>query len=807
MDLSLFFGLPPLPLLIAFMASAGLLALFFVFWYRRESRRADYREKVSLEGKSPKWIEKKAAELVKIEAFRLAGDLYAHQGKWPEAAGLYRKGGDFVKAAEAFISAGRPAEAAAALLENKDYERAAQLFIENGAQAEAARALLTAGETVRAAQLFERAGLPERAAEIFSEQGLYRRAAEMFRKKGMSGPAADALWRCQLQERGRLPAEVTEADSMPLRLLARQAGEMFREAGRLDEAAEAFAAGGWSRERAETLKLDGKTGEAAEAFLEAGELEPAAEAFAAAGDERRAARLRAELHLAAGHEREAAGFLETAGEWARAAELRRKFGQWADAGRCFEAGGDFALSAEMYEKAEDFARAAECRSRAGDHRAAAVLYGRAGNPGAQAEALEKAGEFVAAGANYFERGLLDKAITVLQQVEADAPDYPVASLLLGQIFREKGILELAHQYFRRSIKDQELSRGNLESYYQLALTAERMGKTEEAAGVYEKILALDFHFKDVADRINALRSSRTQVETPSAPTSYDATVSGGRPISGGTPAPRPAIDPNMIGHYQKMSELGRGGMGIVYKAKDTTLERTVALKMLPSNLKDHPQAVKNFQREARSAAQLSHPHIVTIYELGEYEGNYYIAMEYVEGQTIKDILNRDGKMPLRAVLLVAGQVCRALEYAHDRRIVHRDIKCSNIMWTPDRQVKLMDFGLAKMIEEVKGYQTIASGTPYYMSPEQVLGRNIDHRTDLYSLGVTLFEMSTGRLPFHHGDASYHHVHTPPPAAITVNPTMPEALSNIILKLMQKNPDDRYPNARELFNALRQVTVT
>jgi serine/threonine protein kinase len=112
-----------------------------------------------------------------------------------------------------------------------------------------------------------------------------------------------------------------------------------------------------------------------------------------------------------------------------------------------------------------------------------------------------------------------------------------------------------------------------------------------------------------------------------------------------------------------------------------------------------------------------------------------------------------------------------------------------------------------MIEEVKGYQTIASGTPYYMSPEQVLGRDIDHRTDLYSLGVTLFEMATGRLPFHYGDAAYHHVHTPPPEAIGVNPALPEALSHIILKCMQKKPEDRFANARELFNALRQAGVS
>jgi serine/threonine protein kinase len=255
-----------------------------------------------------------------------------------------------------------------------------------------------------------------------------------------------------------------------------------------------------------------------------------------------------------------------------------------------------------------------------------------------------------------------------------------------------------------------------------------------------------------------------------------------------------------------VEEVGRGGMGIVYKAKDNVLERVVAFKVLPANLKDHPQALKNFFREAKSAARLNHPNIVTVYDAGEEAGTYYIAMEFVEGETIKQILNRAGRLPIKAVLMIAGQVCRALEYAHERRIVHRDIKSSNIMWTPEKQVKLMDFGLAKVIEEVKGYQTIASGTPYYMSPEQTLGRNIDHHTDIYSLGITMYEMSTGKLPFMRGDAAYHHVHTPPPEANNENPDVPDSLNDIILKCMQKKPEDRYDTARDLFQALRQVIV-
>jgi len=259
--------------------------------------------------------------------------------------------------------------------------------------------------------------------------------------------------------------------------------------------------------------------------------------------------------------------------------------------------------------------------------------------------------------------------------------------------------------------------------------------------------------------------------------------------------------------YTLTEEIGRGGMGIVYKATDNILERPVAFKVLPATLKEHPQALKNFFREAKSAAKLNHPNIVTVYDAGEAGGTYYIAMELVDGETIKEILNREGKLPLRAMLMISGQICKALDYAHQRKIVHRDIKNSNVMWTPDKQVKLMDFGLAKVIEEVKGYQTIASGTPYYMSPEQALGRNIDHRTDLYSLGVTMFEMVTGKLPFMQGDAAYHHVHTPPPHTREIDPEVPDNLDELIFKLMHKKSDDRFQNARELFAALKDVMTS
>ena len=243
-------------------------------------------------------------------------------------------------------------------------------------------------------------------------------------------------------------------------------------------------------------------------------------------------------------------------------------------------------------------------------------------------------------------------------------------------------------------------------------------------------------------------------------------------------------------------------MGIVYKAQDTVLDRTVALKVLPESLKENPQSLKNFLREAQSAAQLNHPNIVTVFDTGEQDGVYFIAMEYVDGNTLKEIVRARGRISGGGIVHVLAQMCEALAYAHENKIVHRDIKTANTMWTRDRKAKIMDFGLARVIEEVRNHTTVVSGTPYYMSPEQTLGKNVDHRTDIYSLGVTLFELATGTLPFREGNLPYHHVHTPPPDPAELNPELAPLLRGIILRCLEKDPADRYASTREILEELR-----
>jgi eukaryotic-like serine/threonine-protein kinase len=793
------YGVP----LVAGLAALLLLA-FFIVLYRKEQKLGG-DPLLDLETRNPKWIQKKAQELARQEAFRAAGDLFLHLEKYEEAAANYLKGKQLVKAGETLLAAGKLREGARVYEALEDFPRAAKFYLEAGEPVQAAEAFLRAGEIMAAARLLEQSGRFDRAGEIYQEQTLFRRAAEMYERAELWGRAADALHQCYQREKARLPEEVAEADACSLALLCRRCGELYERDHRPAEAVASFERGGCFLEAARVHESVENFASASEAYLRAGLPMEAARCLERTGQSRAAAALRAGAYLEKGQKREALSHLEQAEDFKTAAGIYLELGETLRAGETWERAGEWARAAEIFLGLGNFERTADNFDRAGRFAEAARYFEKADNYSRQAEMLEKDRAFYPAGENYFRRGLFDRAIRVLQQVERANPDFDRSCLLLGEIFREKGMLKLARESFQLAVENQEVSRGNLAAYYQLAVCAERMGDNGAAMAIYDKILGLDHHFQDVADRIKSLKQTRTQVELPASTSSTGSRLEDTQAMLGDSTAPGHLLERPET-RYEILQEIGRGWMGIVYKARDTILDRTVAYKVLPANLKDHPQALKNFFREAKSAAKLNHPNIVTVYDAGEESGTYYIAMELIEGQTVKETLNREGKLSVKAVLIIAGQVCRALEYAHQRKIVHRDIKSSNVMWTPDKQVKIMDFGLAKVIEEVKGYQTLASGTHYYMSPEQVLGQNVDFRTDLYSLGITLFEMITGTLPFRHGEAAYHHVHTPPPEAKSLLPETPDALNAIILRLMQKKPDDRYASAHEVFEALKQVRV-
>jgi serine/threonine protein kinase/tetratricopeptide (TPR) repeat protein len=274
-----------------------------------------------------------------------------------------------------------------------------------------------------------------------------------------------------------------------------------------------------------------------------------------------------------------------------------------------------------------------------------------------------------------------------------------------------------------------------------------------------------------------------------------------------------------LGHYLVLEELGRGGMGRVYAARDITLERRVALKVLRPDVADSPDRRARFQREARAAAALNHPNVVHLYSVEESDGEHFITMELVEGKSLHEVLKAGRPLPFSKTLAFATQIVEGLACAHAAGILHRDLKPGNVMVTGDDRIKILDFGLAKLFARdtpwdqqatmTRGESTpgMTFGTAGYMSPEQALGKTLDPRTDLFALGVVLFEMATGRPPFD-GDTLAavldQLLNRRPPSPRMLNPEVPAWLATVIEKCLEKDPERRYTSATELLQALKGV---
>ena len=371
--------------------------------------------------------------------------------------------------------------------------------------------------------------------------------------------------------------------------------------------------------------------------------------------------------------------------------------------------------------------------------------------------------------------------------------------MLGLSFQSQGMLDMAFDKFRRCPVDGEMK----DILYNLALDFERKRQLNKAAAVYEHIEEYDSKFKDVTERKKRLlQASETMVFGDG----LLGSGSGGDTLMSTATGTRPTL-----GRYEVMRQLGKGAMGIVYLGQDPRINRTTAIKTFRFSEDFEPdeaeQLKQKFFREAESAGTLSHPNIVTIYDAGDEQDLAYIAMEYLEGTDLEPHTKKNGLLPMRKVIGYVADVADGLGYAHEKGIVHRDVKPANIMLLKTGVIKITDFGIARITATSQTQTGVVKGTPYYMSPEQISGEKVDGRSDIFSLGVMLYQMLTGELPFK-GDnpaALMHQImNTPHPDPRQFNPKIVKPLVFILNKALEKDRDKRYQKAGQMAAHLREL---
>lgn len=386
---------------------------------------------------------------------------------------------------------------------------------------------------------------------------------------------------------------------------------------------------------------------------------------------------------------------------------------------------------------------------------------------------------------------------ILNRVDRFQHELAKTSRLLGQAYQSQGQLDQAFEKYRACDVDDEL----LSLAYNLGLDYERKRQFNKAANVFRFIRSHKPSYRDTKDRV--YKNLQTSNAVVLGTTNNDS--------EGTLVLAKNGMQKPMLGRYQIDSEIGRGAMGIVYLGSDPKIGRTVAIKTMPLSSEfedDQLKEVKQrFFREAKTAGKLNHFNIVTIYDVGEEQDLAYIAMDYLQGMHMAEFAKKDKLLRVSEVFNVIIQVAEALDYAHSQNVVHRDIKPANIIY--DRRNKkptITDFGIAHLTDTSKTKTGMILGTPSFMSPEQLAGNQIDGRSDIFSVGVTFFQLLTGELPFVGDSIStlmYRITNTPPRDILKLRPALPMCIKAVIAKSLQKEPDKRYQTGSEFATAIKR----
>lgn len=738
-----------------------------------------------------------------------AAQAYVQCGLIDKAVLLYVQDGKLNKAADVLIAAGRVADAANQYKQAGKWDQAGRLYRQSGDLAKAAEAFDAGHMFKEAAEAWEAVGKWETAGDRYFSVNDHANAARVYERAGAWQKFVAAVvpwWEAELEQQlGRL-----EPQSLWLPLLDKAANEAER-LGQWPAALKLGAYQGRWHTAAHAAEALGRYEEAKRFFSMANDLEGVARTAEQIGSTAEAYSARGETAEKQGRLDVAAEYFEKAGQPERALGLWQKIQRWSEVARVAESLQQIEVAATAYA-------AAGQPQKVGELYVQLQRWEEAGKAFEAANDLERAAEVYRKGALFLAASRLDEALGRTQAAIQDLQQHlrrvgqdREATVKLVGLMLAAGMRSTALGLLEPLVVARPLNDTDAEIMYLHGTVLEDEGRYAEAAKTYERLLAYDVAYRDArqrAERCRALPDQQAISGTSSGPgggatpvafqqqrtTNLTPPTNSGLPPGFDSPAPV-APTPSggetqkILDRYQPLGELGRGGMGVVVKAHDKMLDRLVAIKLVKTPGVASGQLDK-ILNEARATAKLNHPNIVQIYDCALAQGNFMMAMEYVEGQTVKDLIEKEGKLPITAIVLIFGQIAKALQFAHDHGIVHRDIKPANVLWTDDKRVKITDFGLARAAQELANTQTVVVGSPYYMAPEQLMGNLMDHRVDIYALGVSMYEAATGELPFPKGDVGYHHVHTPPPDPRRLRPDLPAALAKLILDMMAKEPGAR-----------------
>jgi len=728
-------------------------------------------------GWAKKKVEREVARLRKQANYLGAGKLLEEQGRLAEAAEAYLEGQETWAAASTFEKMGRAERAAELFLQAGDHKKGAALFSQAGKPARAAALFLEKGNNLEAARLFALAGQWATAAELYEKSGYPIRAAEAWEKDGKPLKAAEAYEK-HFTENVSFSTSYSQSAGTPDAKSSLQAGRLFEQAKQLERAAAVYARGGYNLQAAEALLKLGQAAKAAELFLKGEDNDKAALAFEQAGDGVRAATLRGEQAFKTDRPAEAAAWFVKGHDFLRAAELYESIGMMAEAAGAYEAGESWAAAGGVYIRAGIKDKAAAAYEQAGELETAAGLYQELGNQSKAADLYARAGSSFKSGEAAVRAGEREKAIALLQRVLPSDENHRAATELLARLFIETGRPALAIEKLRKAIGSEPVSASNLDFHYWLALAHEAASARAEALDLYKKIQAEDLQYRDVNQRVTKLQAAAPVPSARPAPAT-------GTPVAGPAPAARAPAAARVLRFVPK-EEIARGPLGAVFRGEDATDGRSVAMRMLNPALLKSAALVSALAAELKAASQLSHPNLVKVIALMEWEGARCVVTEYVAGRTFAEAITSGRKLGFQQVHSLGRVIAQVLALVHQKGQVHGSIRPSNVM-VSSGVIKLADLGLGRLARA-------AALKPSYDAPEG----GPSPADDLFALSAVMYHLLTGTHPLSQPQGAG----LPLPSQLA--PGVPEAMDKLLLRALHPRAELRLASAEDLQRELREM---